>query len=169
MANTGKQTNDTTLIMDRSFRGRLAQFGERVVKDFKRNKLIYLMLLPVLIYYVLFQYGPMYGLQIAFKNYSPSLGFAGSPWAGFDHFKEFFLAASFFWRLLRNTILLSLYSLIFAFPAGIILALLLNEVKGRIFKRSVQTITYMPILFPSLLSSVFSMILQQGMGSLTIY
>ncbi|MGN8646224.1 ABC transporter permease [Gracilibacillus sp. HCP3S3_G5_1] len=105
--------------------------------------MIYLMVSPVILYYIIFQYGPMYGLQIAFKDYSPELGFLGSPWVGFEHFKEFF-NSFFFWRLLRNTILLSFYSLLFAFPAGIILALLLNEVRGRIFKRTVQTVTYMP-------------------------
>ncbi len=120
-----------------------SNFSEKVTKDFKRNKVIYLMVSPVVLYYIIFQYGPMYGLQIAFKDYSPSLGFLGSPWVGLEHFKEFF-NSYFFWRLLRNTILLSLYGLLFAFPAGIILALLLNEVKSRIFKRTVQTITYMP-------------------------
>ncbi|WP_084822346.1 sugar ABC transporter permease [Bacillus sp. SA1-12] len=101
------------------------------------------MLSPVVLYYLIFQYGPMYGLQIAFKDYSPALGFLGSPWTGFENFLEFFNSI-YFWRLLRNTILLSLYSLIFAFPAGIILALLLNEVRSSVFKRSIQTITYMP-------------------------
>ncbi|WP_088105648.1 ABC transporter permease [Halalkalibacter urbisdiaboli] len=105
--------------------------------------MIYLMVSPVVLYYIIFQYGPMYGLQIAFKDYSPTLGFLGSPWVGFQHFIDFF-NSYYFWRLLRNTLLLSLYSLIFAFPAGIILALLLNEVKSKVFKRSVQTITYMP-------------------------
>ncbi len=127
----------------KGFRGRALTFGENVVKDFKRNKMIYLMVSPVVLYYIIFQYGPMYGLQIAFKDYSPTLGFLGSPWVGFQHFIDFF-NSYYFWRLLRNTLLLSLYSLIFAFPAGIILALLLNEVKSKVFKRSVQTITYMP-------------------------
>lgn len=119
------------------------RFSKRLIKDFRRNKYIYLMLIPVVVYYVVFQYGPMYGLQIAFKDYSTDLGFLKSPWVGFKYFKEFF-TSFFFWRLLRNTVLLSLYSLLFSFPAGIILALLINEVRNRIFKRSVQTITYMP-------------------------
>ncbi|MFS0882869.1 ABC transporter permease [Metabacillus niabensis] len=126
-----------------SLNTKFASFIENVIKDFKRNKVIYLMVSPVVLYYIIFQYGPMYGLQIAFKDYSPVLGFLGSPWVGFDHFIEFF-NSYYFGRLLTNTILLSLYSLLFAFPAGIILALLLNEVRGRIFKRTVQTITYMP-------------------------
>ncbi|MEX2105154.1 MAG: ABC transporter permease subunit [Bacilli bacterium] len=116
---------------------------ERIVRDFKRNKTIYLMLLPVVLYYIIFQYGPMYGIQIAFKDYSPGKGFMGSSWVGFKHFEEFF-GSFYFWRLLSNTLLLSLYSLLFFFPAGIILALLLNELKSNKFKRWVQTITYMP-------------------------
>ncbi|RXZ82943.1 sugar ABC transporter permease [Paenibacillaceae bacterium] len=118
-------------------------FRQRVVRDFKRNKIIYLMLSPAILYFLLFHYGPMYGMQIAFKNYSTHLGFLGSPWIGLDNFKEFF-SSFYFARILRNTILLSVYSLLFAFPAGIILALLLNEIRSSWFKRSVQTITYMP-------------------------
>lgn len=118
-------------------------FGRRVLKDFIINRTIYLMLLPVVLYYIIFQYGPMYGLQIAFKDFSPAKGFWNSPWTGFEHFKEFF-GSFFFWRLLKNTLLLSLYTLLFYFPAGIILALLLNEIKSNKFKRTVQTITYMP-------------------------
>lgn len=118
-------------------------FKHRAVRDLKLNKYIYLMLLPVVLYYVIFHYGPMYGLQIAFKNYAPAKGFLGSPWAGLEHFKEFF-NSFYFWRLLRNTILLSFYNLLFAFPAGFILALLLNEIRQNKFKRTIQTITYMP-------------------------
>lgn len=143
----GKEVGTTTTVKsvkrESGFRAKAANFNRRVVRDFRRNKMIYLMLSPVVLYYLIFQYGPMYGLQIAFKDYSPALGFLSSPWVGFEHFKEFF-SSFFFWRLLRNTLLLSLYSLIFAFPAGIILALLLNEIRNSMFKRGVQTITYMP-------------------------
>jgi putative aldouronate transport system permease protein len=118
-------------------------FFRRVLKDFKRNKLIYLMLLPVIAYFAIFQYGPMYGLQIAFKHYSHAKGFLGSEWAGLAHFKEFF-GSYYFGRVIKNTILLSLYSLLFFFPSGIILALLINEIAGSKLRRTVQTITYMP-------------------------
>jgi len=138
-----KETKAVTVKEKSGLKAKLFDFGVKVVKDAKRNKFIYLMVLPVVLYYIIFQYGPMYGLQIAFKDYSPQLGFSGSEWVGLKHFSEFF-SSFFFWRLLRNTVLLSLYSFIFAFPAGIILALLLNEIRGHIFKRSVQTITYMP-------------------------
>ncbi|TCP23525.1 putative aldouronate transport system permease protein [Scopulibacillus darangshiensis] len=122
---------------------RKATFRERVVKDFKRNKYVYAMLLPVVAYFLIFHYGPMYGVQIAFKNYDVTKGFLGSPWVGFEHFVEFF-KSYYFWRLIRNTLLLSLYSLIFVFPAPIIFALLLNEIRNMKFKRLTQTITYLP-------------------------
>jgi putative aldouronate transport system permease protein len=112
-------------------------------KDLKRNKLIYLMAIPVILYYLIFEYGPMYGLQIAFKNYSIGKGIWASPWIGFDHFVNFF-NNFYFWRLIRNTILISVYDLIFGFPAPIILALLLNEVRSSIFKRVIQSVSYLP-------------------------
>ncbi|RAV20874.1 ABC transporter permease [Paenibacillus contaminans] len=118
-------------------------YARRLLRDVRTNKYVYLMLFPVAAYYLIFHYAPMYGVQIAFKNYSPSRGFFGSPWVGFDHFVSFF-DSFFFWRILRNTLLLSLYELIFAFPAAIVLALLLNEVRRNMFKRWVQTITYLP-------------------------
>lgn len=119
------------------------RFSYRVIRDLKMNRTIYLMLLPVVLYYALFQYGPMYGLQIAFKDYIPAKGFTNSPWVGLKHFVEFFNSFHF-WRLLRNTVLLSLYNLLFYFPAGIILAMLLNELASSKLRRTIQTITYMP-------------------------
>jgi putative aldouronate transport system permease protein len=115
----------------------------RLKKDLVRNKLIYLILLPVVAYYVIFHYVPMYGAQIAFKQFSPAKGILASDWVGFVHFKQFF-SSFYFWRVLKNTLLISFYELIFGFPAPILLALLLNEVRVRFFKRAVQTITYIP-------------------------
>ncbi|OBZ14920.1 sugar ABC transporter permease [Bacillus sp. FJAT-27264] len=112
-------------------------------RDWSRHKYIYIMLLPVVIYYLVFMYFPMYGLQIAFKDFSPVKGILGSEWVGFKHFVSFY-NSYYFWRLIRNTLLLSFYELIFGFPAPIILALLLNEIRGRIFKNVVQSITYLP-------------------------
>lgn len=114
-----------------------------IMSDLRRNKLLYLMVLPVIGYYVIFDYGPMYGLQIAFKDFSPGAGIWGSPWVGFDQFIEFF-QSYYFWRIIRNTLLINVYELIFGFPAPIILALLLNELRKQAFKRIVQTITYLP-------------------------
>jgi putative aldouronate transport system permease protein len=102
-----------------------------------------MMILPVLIFFILFHYKPMYGAIIAFKDYTPALGIDESPWVGLENFFRFFDSV-YFGRLIRNTILLSVYSLIFGFPAPIILALLLNEVKNKKFKGLTQTVTYLP-------------------------
>ncbi|WP_375790296.1 ABC transporter permease [Paenibacillus agricola] len=114
-----------------------------IFKDLKRNKFIYLMALPVIAYYLIFHYGPILGLQIAFKDYGPVDGIWGSPWIGFTNFQDFF-ESFYFWRLVRNTILINVYELMFGFPAAIILALLLNEIRSTLFKRAVQTISYLP-------------------------
>jgi putative aldouronate transport system permease protein len=112
-------------------------------KDMQRNWSLYILAIPVIVYFLLFSYKPMYGALIAFKDYSPGRGFSGSPWVGFVHFARFFRSPYFF-RLLRNTFLISFYGLIFGFPAPIILALLLNEVRHSPFKRFIQTVTYLP-------------------------
>lgn len=115
----------------------------RIAKQFARNRQLLLMALPVILYYALFQYGPMYGAIIAFKDYSPVQGIMGSEWVGLKHFQSF-IDGYYFWRLLRNTVLLSIYSILFEFTAPIVLALLINEVANRYFKMAVQTISYMP-------------------------
>jgi len=114
-----------------------------IKKDFIMRKQVYLLALPVISYYFIFHYWPMYGAIIAFKNYSPSRGILESPWVGFEHFKTFF-NSYYFLRVVRNTLLINLYDLIFGFPAPIIFALLLNEVRNDLFKRSIQTVTYIP-------------------------
>ncbi|WP_282940552.1 ABC transporter permease subunit [Paenibacillus sp. RC67] len=111
--------------------------------DWRRHWTIYLMALPVIAYYVIFHYGPMYGLQIAFKDFQPAKGIWGSPWVGFKHFESFFNGI-YFWRLIKNTILINVYELLFSFPAAILLALLLNEIRSSLFKRFVQTVSYLP-------------------------
>ncbi len=118
-------------------------FKKRFVKDMKRNWTLYALAIPMIVFYILFAYKPMYGVLIAFKEYKPRLGFVGSPWVGLAHFHRFF-TGPFFGRLMKNTVLLSLYSLLFGFPAPIILALLLNEVRHTGFKKTVQTISYLP-------------------------
>lgn len=114
-----------------------------IKKDFKINKYVYLMAIPMVVYFILFHYMPMYGIVIGFKDFSPRIGVWGSPWVGLKHFKEFF-DSLYFSRTVRNTALLSLYSLLWGFPASIILALLLNEIRREKFKRCIQTITYLP-------------------------
>ncbi|HIT09643.1 MAG TPA: sugar ABC transporter permease [Candidatus Merdivicinus faecavium] len=120
--------------------------GRRLRRDFRLYYDAYLLIIPVVLYYLIFCYKPMYGVIIAFKDFSPAVGILGSDWApsfGFQHFIDFF-GSYYFWRILRNTIVISLSSLIFGFPAPIILALLLNEIKSSAFKRITQTISYMP-------------------------
>ena len=117
--------------------------GKRIIRDFSHNKFKYLMILPVLVYLALFCYKPMYGIIIAFKNYKVARGIEKSPWVGLFWFENFFKDPYFF-RLLRNTFTISALTILFGFPAPILLALLLNEVHNNKFKRTVQTITYMP-------------------------
>jgi putative aldouronate transport system permease protein len=118
-------------------------WGAALKKDFDLNKYKYLLILPVIAFFILFAYKPLYGLIIAFKDYRPNLGFSGSRWVGFKHFAAFFNDVYFF-RLLRNTLSISLLTIVFGFPAPILLALLINEIKNNTFKKTVQTITYMP-------------------------
>lgn len=117
--------------------------GKAIVKDFKKNKLIYLMVLPVIIYLILFCYKPMYGIIIAFQRFRPRLGIERSPWVGLNNFVRFFKDI-YFWRVVKNTFTISFLNILFTFPAPILLALLLNEVQCSWFKRTVQTVTYLP-------------------------
>ena len=117
--------------------------GKRIRRDLSRYKYVYIMLIPIVVWYILFCYRPLLGNVIAFKDYKASKGIWGSPWVGIKHFTAFF-SSFYFWRLLRNTLLISLYGIIFSFPAPILLALLMNEMHSRWYKRTVQTITYMP-------------------------
>ncbi len=104
---------------------------------------IYVILAVVLAYYVIFKYIPMYGVLIAFKRYTPSAGIWGSDWVGLRNFERFFSSA-YFMRTFRNTVLLNVMNLAFGFPAPIIFALFLNELRNQIFKRTIQTISYLP-------------------------
>lgn len=111
-------------------------------KKLLQNYDLYLLLLPTLLYFLVFHYFPMYGVQIAFKNFNATLGIMGSPWIGFEQFTRFFQSYQF-WTVLKNTIGLALFELA-VFPIPIIMALLLNQLVSRRFKRIVQTVTYAP-------------------------
>lgn len=108
----------------------------------KRTWPLYVLVMPAIVYYVLFQYVPMYGVQIAFKQYVVTKGIWGSDWVGFDHFERFF-KSYYFGRLLRNTLLISLYQLAL-FPVSVLVALSLNELANGRYKKLVQTVTYAP-------------------------
>ncbi len=114
-----------------------------IKKDFKKNYFAYLLIIPVLLWYIIFCYGPMWGISIGFKDFKPLLGFSKSKWVGLKYFKEFFTGPYFF-RTVKNTFLLNIWGLVFGFTAPIILSLFLNEVRNKHFKKVVQTITYMP-------------------------
>lgn len=121
-----------------SMNSRLDKFKKNVLLNWR----LYVFLLPAILYFTIFHYIPMYGVQIAFKDFYATEGITGSPWAGFEHFSRFF-DSYYFWRLIKNTIILSLYQLIL-FPLPIIFALMLNELKNGPFKKWSQTLTYAP-------------------------
>lgn len=112
-------------------------------KRWSRDKYLYLLLMPVAIYFLLFKYGPLFGEIIAFKNYRLMEGIWGSPWVGLDQFRKLFTSRDFL-EILRNTLLLNVYSLVFAFPVPIILALMLNELRSEWYKRVLQNFLYIP-------------------------
>jgi len=118
-------------------------FWPALARDLSLHRTVYLMAVPVLLYYFFFHYGPMYGALIAFKDFSPMKGILGSPWAGLRHFQDFF-GSYYFIRIFRNTILINFGILIFGFPLPILLAILLNEVRVTSVKRFVQTVSYLP-------------------------
>lgn len=111
--------------------------------NIKQYRIAYLMALPVLAFYIIFCYKPMYGVLIAFMDFKPALGMAGSKWVGMKHFISFFKGA-FIKRLIGNTLTISFYSLLWGFPTPILLALLLNEMRSPALKKSVQIVTYIP-------------------------
>lgn len=111
--------------------------------DFKMNKWLYLLAIPIILYFLIFNYIPMGGLVMAFEDYKPQTGIFGSEWVGFKNFIDFFTGPNFF-TVLRNTVVISMLSLVIGFPLTIIYALLLNEIHLKFFKKTVQTIHYMP-------------------------
>ncbi|NSW90998.1 MAG: sugar ABC transporter permease [Firmicutes bacterium] len=126
-----------------SFKSSRKTYFKKMFKKALRNYDLYLFLLPSLVYIIIFNYWPMYGVQIAFKDFNVAQGIWGSPWVGFEHFERFF-STYYFYRVIRNTVVVSLYGLVAGFPFPIMLALMLNEVKNQTFKRVVQTVTYAP-------------------------
>ena len=114
-----------------------------LVRHFRKEWQIYVLLAPMIIWFLVFLYKPMYGLQIAFKDFSIFRGVAESPWVGFEHFETLFSNSQFI-RAIKNTIIISAYTLVFGFPVPIILALMFNEVLNASFKRTAQTIVYLP-------------------------
>lgn len=123
-----------------------------MIKDFKRYWMIYALAVPVLVYFLVFNYIPMGGLVMAFQNYSPRKGILGSSWVGLKNFQDFF-SSYYFVRTLRNTFMISVLDLAVTFPSAIILALLLNEIGNKRIKKAVQTISYMPYFISTVVAA----------------
>lgn len=126
----------------------------------QRHWIVYLMATPVLLHYLIFRYFPMFGIVVAFQDFRVTRGFLGSQWVGFRNFLRF-LESAYAWTTIRNTLSISILSLLFAFPMPILLAIMLNEVPSRRFKKTVQTVTYMPhfislVVICSLIINFFS-------------
>lgn len=134
---------DTKAVVSGEVMLKPGKHGKGVWKRIIQNWELYIFIAPAFLYFLIFSYGPMYGIQIAFKNFIPTKGIAGSPWVGFDHFERFF-HSYYFWDLLWNTLSISLYELAIGFPIPIILALAFNEVRNGFFKKLAQTVTYAP-------------------------
>ena len=135
-----------------------------IIRDIKKDRWIYILMIPGLLYFLLFKYLPMGGTVIAFQDFMPFLGFFESEWVGFKHFERLFNDPDFF-MLLRNTLILSIYNLLLGFPAPIILALMLNELRIQWFKRSIQTMIYVPHFMSwVVVVSIFFVIFESGDG-----
>lgn len=124
-------------------RGKKMSFFQRLWENMNKNWILYAMILPVAIYYIIFAYAPMYGIQLAFKDYQVKEGIMGSPWVGLEHFIRFFKSYNF-GQLLKNTIGISVYSLLVGFPIPIIFALMLNYLRNKFLKKTVQMVSYAP-------------------------
>ncbi|WP_238178234.1 ABC transporter permease [Paenibacillus contaminans] len=139
-----------------------------MLKEYYTHRYLLLMLVPGILYYIVFKYLPMYGIILAFKDFRIMEGVFASPWIGFKHFSDI-LDSPDFWFVFRNTLVLSFYKLIFSFPAPIILALLLNEVRAAFFKKFIQTITYLPhFLSWIILSGILMNVLSPSTGIVNV-
>lgn len=131
----------------------------------KKHKALYFLMLPGILYYIIFKYLPMYGIIIAFQDFSIGRGIFGSKFVGFKHFIEFFYYTPDSWKLIRNTIMLNIYDLLFHFPAPIVLALLFHEIKNKAFKKFVQSVSYMPhFLSTVVIAGIIVMFLSPSTG-----
>jgi len=126
-------------VIDKRFKSSLSA----LMSNLRRYKFMYLLFIPTIIYFVVFAYIPFYGLTIAFKKYMAFKGVWASPWVGFDNFQYIFSSEKFL-SVLKNTIIIHMYSLFFGFPVPILFAILLNEVRVMWFKKTIQTVTYFP-------------------------
>ena len=144
--------------------GRLTRFGQNFISLFTKHKYLTLLLIPSLAALIIFKYMPIYGVQIAFRNFRIKDGITGSPWAGFDIFKQVFGMPNF-GQAFKNTAILGLMNLLIGFPAQVILALLLNELSNARYKKVIQTFSYLPHFISWItLSGLFIQLLSPSMG-----
>ena len=142
--NMNNVTKSPVTINRNKRQSKLAQpLWSRLADDLKKNWILYMMILPVVVYFVIFAYAPMSGVLLAFKDFKIKLGIFGSPWVGFEHFQRFFSSFNFE-LLLKNTVGISLYSLLIGFPVPIIFALLLNYLISKHLKKTLQMVSYAP-------------------------
>jgi len=135
----------------------------KTIRLVRKNYWLYLMCIPGILFFVLFRYLPMWGILISFQDFNIFRGFSASPWVGFKHFSNFFNSSNFI-PLMANTLLLSLYGILFAFPAPIILALFLNELQSKVFKRTIQTMVYVPHFISWVIVASISFMLLNSTG-----
>lgn len=147
---SGPTTENLVFDASEAQRRRRGNTLVRIGDHLKREWQLYAMLLPTILWLIIFLYKPMYGLQIAFKDYSIFRGVADSPWIGLEHFHTLFNNDQFL-RAVKNTVIISFYSLLFGFPMPILLALMFNEVLNQTFKKSAQTIVYLPHFISSVI------------------
>lgn len=160
--------NASTLSERKSDQQKRTKLLGRKRKSWLKNWELYLLFAPVALYFIVFHYIPMYGVQIAFKDFIANQGIWGSPWVGFKHFERFF-DSFYFWRILSNTLGIGVYELIAGFPIPILLALMLNEVRSGRFRRFVQTVTYAPHFFSTVvLVGLLSLFLSPSSGLLNL-
>lgn len=124
-------------------RGSLPHLGLRMIRSIRKDFYLWLLALPALLFFLFFKYVPMWGVIISFQNYSPYTGLLGSEWVGLEHFQRFFSNPDFM-ILFRNTMMINLLNLLFFFPLPILMSLMLNELRSELFKRTLQSIVYLP-------------------------
>ncbi len=138
--------------------------GRKILSALKRDWQLWLMILPALAYILIFCYGPMYGIQLAFRRYDFSKGLTGGDWVGFKYFIQYF-ESPMFWTTLRNTFVISFFTLVCGFPAPILLALVINSLRQKRLKRVVQTAVYMPYFISTVvLVAILQILLSPSTG-----
>jgi putative aldouronate transport system permease protein len=149
-----------TLLQNVKLKNTKSNVFKNILKSIVRYKYLYLLILPGILFYIIFSYGPLYGIMLAFKKYKYNMGILGSPWAGLNNF-ELLVKDKQFWGVVKNTIVISFGKILTGFPAPIILALLLNELKIQKFKRFTQSVLYLPyflswVIMAGLIYNMFS-------------